>query len=53
MMVTQWQSISKETFSHGELGNRLNQSDCMISACGQLGLASMKDLPTDVEGYPY
>ncbi|CDW71651.1 e3 ubiquitin-protein ligase herc2 [Stylonychia lemnae] len=23
------------------------------SACGQLGLASMKDLPTDVEGYPY
>ena len=23
------------------------------SACGQLGLASMKDLPTDIEGYPY
>lgn len=23
------------------------------SACGQLGLQSMKDLPTDVEGYPY
>ena len=23
------------------------------SACGQLGLPSMKDLPTDIEGYPY
>ena len=23
------------------------------SACGQLGLSSMKDLPTDIEGYPY
>ena len=23
------------------------------SACGQLGLQSMRDLPTDVEGYPY
>ena len=23
------------------------------SACGQLGLSSMRDLPTDIEGYPY
>jgi alpha-tubulin suppressor-like RCC1 family protein len=23
------------------------------SACGQLGLSYMKDLPTDIEGYPY
>jgi len=37
-------------YTHGEQGKQLI---LITSACGQLGLSSMKDLPTDIEGYPY
>lgn len=52
-MDTQFLSILREMFIHGEQGNSLMYCKYINSACGQLGLASMKDLPTDVEGYPY
>lgn len=45
-------SILKEMFILGELGKILIYIH-KYSACGQLGLSSMKDLPTDIEGYPY
>lgn len=48
-----WLSIFEEMYIPGEQGIYFNITMGFISACGQLGLSSMKDLPTDIEGYPY
>lgn len=48
-MDIQLQSAQMDQYMHGELG----KTALYPSACGQLGLSTTRDLPTDNEGYPY